>query len=201
VGGAVAPGLAFSAWQSTCPIIDVPYTESQYWKGELPEPLPYDPGLAKNLLEEAGWHDVNGDGIRERAGEEFTFSAMVQMRWEAAAVYVQDNFRKVGIKMEITTLDGGVLYNRINEGDFEAAISGVVNDLFSSKGLLYFCGEDSPLGFYKPQIIKRLDTIKNTMKRDEIDAVFRELRPIFQAELPWTFLTFDVETYVTHRRI
>lgn len=126
--------------------------------------MPYDPGLAKNLLEEAGWHDVNGDGIRERDGEEFTFSAMVQMRWEAA-------------------------------------ISGVVNDLFSSKGLLYFCGEDSPLGFYKPQIIKRLDTIKNTMKRDEIDAVFRELRPIFQAELPWTFLTFDVETYVTHRRI
>ncbi len=183
------------------PIIDVPYTASQYWKGELPEPLPYDPRLAKNLLEEAGWYDVDGDGIRERDGEEFSFSAMVRMKWEAAAVYIQDNFRKVGIKMEITSLDWAVLYNRMKKGDFEAVIFGVQNELFSSGDLLYFCGEDSPIGFYKPQIIERLDTIKNTMNPDEIDAVFRELRPIFQAELPWTFLTLGVETYVAHRRI
>ena len=35
------------------PVLDVPFTESQYWEKELPEPLLYDPELARRLFEEA----------------------------------------------------------------------------------------------------------------------------------------------------
>lgn len=33
----------------------------------------YDPSLARRLFEEAGWRDENGEGVRERDGEEFSF--------------------------------------------------------------------------------------------------------------------------------
>ena len=35
------------------PVVDVPFTESQYWSRDLPQPLAYDPDLARRLLEDA----------------------------------------------------------------------------------------------------------------------------------------------------
>jgi peptide/nickel transport system substrate-binding protein len=181
------------------PVTDVPYTSRQYWKGELLEAWPYDPDKAKDLLENAGWHDIDGDGVREQDGKEFSFKVITEE--EAAAVYVQSNLSKVGIKMEVVTLNGAVLRNRVREGDFEAAITYLENDFLRSDGLHFFCGEESPIGFHNPRITEGFDIAKNTMNPDEIDAVFRELMPIFQAELPWTFLTLDVQTYLAHRKI
>ncbi len=89
------------------PVVDVPFTEPQYWKRELPEPLPYDPALARRLLEEAGWRDADGDGVRERDGEEFSFPLIVGERYQPVAVYVQHRLSEVGIQVEITTLARG----------------------------------------------------------------------------------------------
>ncbi|MGH7562830.1 MAG: ABC transporter substrate-binding protein, partial [Gemmatimonadota bacterium] len=90
------------------PIVDGVYTERQYWQGELPEALPYDREQANELLDQAGWRDLDGDGVRERGGREFRFSLIVTPNWHAAAVYVQAQLRQVGIRMDITTLEPGV---------------------------------------------------------------------------------------------
>jgi ABC-type transport system substrate-binding protein len=39
------------------------------------------------------------------------------------------------------------------------------------------------------------------MVPDTIDALYRELAGIIIDELPWTFLTLNVETYIAHRRV
>ena len=73
------------------PIIDVLLTKSQIYRGEIPEPLPYDPKLSRQLLDKAGWRDVDGDGIRERNGQKFHFTATApEGDWSTTAVYVQD---------------------------------------------------------------------------------------------------------------
>ena len=83
------------------PIFDVLFTRPQYRQRQLPEPLPYDPELAKQLLEAAGWQDEDGDGIRERAGAEARFTLIANRQstvdlGERAAVYVQDQLRGWG---------------------------------------------------------------------------------------------------------
>ena len=65
------------------------YVSTSFWTGtpwEDPslKPWSYDPGKAKQLLQDDGWTDSNGDGIREKAG----------VKLELHHVTINDNFRK-----------------------------------------------------------------------------------------------------------
>lgn len=174
------------------PIVDVVYTERQYWQGELPDALPYDRELASELLDQAGWRDLDGDGVRERDGREFRFSLIVASDWQAAAVYVEAQLRQVGIRMDITTLEEGVARERMRAGEFDAA---QVSLWSSIDNLVHFFGEDSPIGYRNGRVIQLLDAAQNTQNPDEMDEIFRGLMPIFREDLPFTFLVLDVETY------
>lgn len=110
------------------PIFDVPITKGLFHRGELPAPLPYDPEQAKRLFDEAGWFEVKKDGVRENNGREFRFSLLVRPEETLGAVYIQDQFRKVGIRMEIVTLDRSVLKARRRSGEFDACLSRIQLD-------------------------------------------------------------------------
>jgi peptide/nickel transport system substrate-binding protein len=180
------------------PIVDVVYTERQYWQDELPEALPYDRALARTLLDQASWRDLDGDGIRERDDQEFRFSLIVAPEWQAAAVYVQAQLRQVGIRMDVTTLETGIVRGRIRAGQFDAALG-----LFWSEvgTLLHFFGEDSPIGYCNAQVTQLLDAAQKAQNPDEMDEIFRGLMSIFREDLPFTYLVLNVETYVAHRRV
>ena len=187
-------------WQDL-PITDVPYTGRQYWRRELPQPLPFDPAQSRRILDHAGWRDTDGDGVREREGVDLTFTTIVEVSWTPAAVYVQDNLRRVGARMEITTMNWSAARERIKEGTFDAAIDYIWVEPAADLGLSQLFGKDSPLGFKNDRIQKLLQAAQLTTDPDEIDSLYREMMPIFQAELPMTYLTLNVETYVAHKRI
>ena len=39
---------------------------------------PFDPAASRALLDDAGWRDASGDGIRERDGRRFAFTLITQ---------------------------------------------------------------------------------------------------------------------------
>jgi ABC-type transport system substrate-binding protein len=55
-------------------LVDGVYTRRQVQRGEMSEPR-YDPAEARRLLDEAGWRPRSRDGMRERGGQEFRFTA------------------------------------------------------------------------------------------------------------------------------
>ncbi len=183
-------------------IFDVLFTKRQYREGELPEPLPYDLEMATQLLEAAGWRDEDGDGLRERDGEQFRFETIVRAgdELEHAAVYVQSQLRRVGIHMEVKVLDVSVVRERLRSGDFHATIHRMGNQA-SGDGHLAWFGEDSRIGWHNPRVAELLHAAELAIDPDEQDRIYRELMPIFQAELPTTFLQPQVETFVAHRRL
>ncbi len=186
------------------PLFDGIFTERQYWRGQLPDPLPYNPALARRLLDEAGWHDVDGDGVRERDGAEFRFKAitpvsrLAESPLAAAAIYIQDQLRRVGVRMELRPLEKRVAYERLRAGEFEAAVQTVWIAPFGLQG---WFGADSPFGYRNERVVELIEAAVETLDPDTIDAIYGELMRIFQDELPMTPLFPDIETHVAHRRI
>ena len=178
------------------PVFDVVFTERQV--SEAPEPLPYDPDAARRLLEDAGWVDADGDGVRERDGEELTFTAITDAgRGARVAVIVQARLRAVGVRMEIQTLPGPMVVwqTRVKPGDFEAAI------FWWNPGVYGTFGPDSFLGYLNEDVHALLEVLQTTQNPAVVDSLYRELWPHFQADIPVTFLVPRVTLFVSDRRL
>lgn len=184
----------------TLPLIDGVYTPRQFRRGQLPEPLPYDPARARALLDDAGWRDRNGDGVREQEGKEFRFTAIVPATggWEHVSVYVQEQLRRVGVRMGVQTLESGIVFGRVEAGEFEAAFMPISN---ASWWLQQYFGEHSPLGYENAEVVEFIDRLQVTADPDARDRIYGELMQIFRADMPVTFLFPWVVTHFVHRRI
>ncbi len=73
---------------------------------------PYDPEAAKKLLDEAGWIDSNGDGVREKDGVDLvlTYGTTIQELRQDVQAVIQQDLAKVGIKVELMSYDGDVFF-------------------------------------------------------------------------------------------
>ncbi|MGH9367245.1 MAG: ABC transporter substrate-binding protein [Thermoanaerobaculia bacterium] len=190
--------LNFPEWT---PIFDVLFTRDQLRRGELPPPLPYDPKQASRLLDEAGWRAQAGDGARQREGKPFRFTLLVYTisGMNEAAIYVQAALRRLGIQMDISTMDEQAQRQRVGAGDFDAAIFIMPDDgPFGPRAVF---GDHSLVGYKNPTVIALLDKAQATANPEEIDRIHRKLAPIFQADLPATFLYPAVYATVAHRRV
>jgi peptide/nickel transport system substrate-binding protein len=83
-----------------------------------------DRALAGRLLDEAGFQDTDGDGVRDvgRAAIRLTFLVPAGSRTLAAEVraYAMD-LRRSGILLDTATVDGTTLLARLERGDFDLA--------------------------------------------------------------------------------
>ena len=116
---------------------------------ELVDMYPYDPEQAEALLDEAGWVDQDGDGIREKDGQPLTVLMSVQS-WGQSQPFsemIQSQLRTLGINIELESMNF--------PAQMEAGASGVKNMLFmggsgysaadSLRG--YFHSENAESGF------------------------------------------------------
>lgn len=184
------------------PIPDAPFTSRMLKRGELHDPLPYDPIEAGRLLEETGWRVTDGDGIREKQGQDFRFEAIVlsSREWERMAVFVQDNYRRIGIKMDIQLMSGSALRARVNaeRDDLSAIFS-----RFSSMPyfLQEYLGPESIIGYHNPEVYSLIDQLPGAVDPDDLDRIVRQLAEILRKDQPVTFLMPRVITFIAHRRL
>ncbi len=183
------------------PIADVLSTERQFRRRQLPPPLPHDPAGAAALLASAGWRDENEDGIRERDGQPLTFRMLISPEEETEAVFVQDALRGVGVRIEIDRLEVNLVRRRIRSGEFDAVIRTFGNELDGNFGQLHMFGPGSPIGYRNARVWELLGTADRTFDPDSLDAIYRSLMPILQADVPMTFLYPGVLYAAANRRI
>jgi peptide/nickel transport system substrate-binding protein len=95
----------------------------------VPRPT-YDPDGARALLEEAGWIDQDGDGVRECHGcpnaeegypmaAELTIYAEYGEELELAQQLIAEQLQAVGFDLELSMVEGGILWADAGSGGIE----------------------------------------------------------------------------------
>jgi peptide/nickel transport system substrate-binding protein len=105
---------------------------STFWDGTAPydpvdlKPYPYDPEEAKKLLDEAGWKDSDGDGIRDKQidGKKVDLKLRYitndrELRKNVQAV-VQQQWSAVGIGADLQNYSSDVFWNGFNDNGPQA---------------------------------------------------------------------------------
>lgn len=94
---------------------------------------PFSLEKAKQLLDQLGLKDVDGDGWREKPnGEKLKLTIYspnydpLRVRW---ADMIAENLKKVGINVEHVPLEWTTLVNKLTSGDFDMLVIGGVGDL------------------------------------------------------------------------
>jgi peptide/nickel transport system substrate-binding protein len=88
------------------------------WNDPSLQPWPFDPEQAKTLLDEAGWKDSNGDGVRDKDGVELVLkygTTTREIRKDTQAV-LQQQLAAVGIKVDLFNYESDQFFATYAEG-------------------------------------------------------------------------------------
>jgi peptide/nickel transport system substrate-binding protein len=89
--------------------------------------IPFALDQATRILDSLGWKDTNGDGIRDRNGAKLEFSLLVpgsSKTRSTMSVLIQEQLRKIGVKMNIDNADFAGFTARQGKRDFDALFGG-----------------------------------------------------------------------------
>ena len=182
------------------PITDGVFTWRQFRGGELPDPLPYDPESAGSLLEAVGWADLDGDGVREKEGRPFRFTAVVSQGagFPELALYVQASLRRIGVHMELQPGEPAAMWELLKSGDFDALFM-VVQSGASAQRRDF--GRGNQTGYSNPEALAVIDSLQATADPEEQDRFYRRLTEIYRVDMPFTRLIPWSNEWFVHRRI
>ncbi|MEX2526563.1 MAG: ABC transporter substrate-binding protein [Gemmatimonadota bacterium] len=189
---ALAASLAFP---DGLPITDAPMTPCQRDADTHTEPWPHDPAEALRLLEEAGWRDSDGDGILDREGQPFRFPLISAANNERAAVFLEEQLRRIGIIAELRVLDRSLAHRRFQEGNFAAIIPTAVHSEWT------IAQHASPIGPVDEALADLLDAARAEPDPARGTELMMEAGKRYRDLAPAMFLHFRTGALVAHRRV
>jgi peptide/nickel transport system substrate-binding protein len=161
------------------------------------KPWPFDPNKAVQLLNEAGWTDHDGDGIRDKDGVKFSFRYMIGSGLylhEQIAKMVKDQAAKVGIEVSLDPYEWSVFVERLHSRDFDAVNlswggGGIQEDPYQiwhssqigNRGSNY-------VGFNNPQADAIIEEARRTLDENKRNELYHQFHRIIHEEQPYTFV-------------
>ncbi|MHC5061880.1 MAG: peptide-binding protein [Planctomycetota bacterium] len=160
------------------------------------KPWPYDLQKARTLLDEAGWIDTDGDGVRDKNGIPFRFKFMYSSHYilyQRIAKLLKDEAAKVGIEVIPDPYEWSVVIGRLTDRKFEAMIMGWGGELIEDFYQIFHSSQIENRGsnyvaFRNDQADTIMEKIRITMDEAERDRLSRQLHRILHDQQPYTFL-------------
>jgi peptide/nickel transport system substrate-binding protein len=172
------------------------------------KPWPYDPKRAGELLDQAGWKDTDGDGIRDKDGVPFRFEIQGPTGndfIEHLMPILKESFRRAGIDMQERRLEFTVLVQNLKSRKFDActlAWSLPLEDdgfqLWHSSSIAN--GGSNAVGFRNAESDKLLETGRMEFDSEKRKQIYWKWQEIIHDEQPYTFLLIPKEPMVYQKR-
>jgi len=160
--------------------------------------LPFDAAQARQLLQQAGWADANGDRIVEKGGKPFRFTLLVnsanRLHQDMAPV-IQQQLAAVGVQVDVRTQEFQSMLQQYKARDYQGVIANWSLDTFKvDPSPLFSCAQsriaNSPnrTGYCNPQADALMTQGAATTDPAQARAVWERFSRLIQQDQPLTFL-------------
>ncbi len=186
--------------------------ESPYYNKQL-SPVTFHLDSARHLLKEAGWLDSNGNGIVDKKinGQLVEMTLLLDRsvnkeESKSIALMFRENARKVGIDIQIQSLEFSKLSDRLNSGVFEMTYSrrsyapGEVDPSgtwYAGKG---YGRSSNYSNFGNAASDQLIDELRRSLDQEERYDKYRVLQALIYKDQPVLFIAVPKSNIAIHRR-
>ncbi len=186
-------------------------SKKKFYNNSL-KPYEFNPAKAKELLEQAGWKDSNGNGTLDKMIDgqltEFEVTYIYNNGNDTRkniGLLLQEEARKVGIKVNVNSLDWSIFLEKTKNHDFDLYCGGWVSSPIPSdpKQIWHtasYNGGSNYVGFGNDQTDALIDSIRVTIDDDKRAEMLKEFQEILHNEVPYIFLYYPQERIAIHKR-
>lgn len=167
-------------------------------------PYEYDPELAASILEEAGWVDNDGDGIREKGDLTLSLGLLTNAgntTREDLGVLVQDQLNTIGFDINFEAIDFGTMVGQMLGQTYDMVIiawTGMGTD--PNDDSFWHTKYDTPesgfnfVSYHNPEIDELLDAgiAVPGCATAERAPIYQQIQQIIHDDIPYIFVTGSV---------
>lgn len=177
------------------------------------EPYRFDPERAVALLEEAGWIDLDGDGVREKDGKPLKLRLMTNSGGETReniAFIIKDNLDALGFSITLDILEWGTTVTNLLGQQFDMVIIGWVglgsdpeDSIFWAYRNDYPGGGFNFVSYFNEDVETWLQQAKSlpgcsTVERGEL---YRKIQEQIHEDAPYAFLYNPLGNVIWNTRL
>ena len=160
-------------------------------------PHKYDVARAKTLLANAGWKDIDGDGILERDGKKFEFT-MLQISGSATQArilpMIKEFFAAAGIDMKLQTVEWSVYIERLTSRNFEACNLGWTGSIDPDPYQIFHSSQindgDNFVGYKNPEVDRLIVALRGEFDLTKRIAICHQIEKHLYNDQPYTFMFY-----------
>lgn len=195
--------ILFSA---AVPIQSPVFYKSQYLNDKLPQ-IPYDIEKAKQLLDEAGWKDSDGDGVRDKMIDgkkvdfKFTFMNNNNAKRKKVMLIIIESLKQIGIQADLQEYEWSVFLDKQKKHEYDAGygawqLSVTPEDPYQIWHSSQSAGEGSNYISYKnPEADKLLEENRLTFDETKRKEILDKWQQIIYDDQPVTFMWTETSRY------
>jgi peptide/nickel transport system substrate-binding protein len=172
----------------------------------------FDPAKAKQLLDEAGFRDPDGDGPRLRFDKPLIFKLSgSSLSGRQYAGVIQNNLKQVGIPMEIQTQEQNAFFDDLRRGNFQIAYSQWVGgnqdpifykDLFATSEIPTETRPSRNRSRYSNKDLDALlDQAVNTFDRQKAKDLYTKIQGIVSRDVPVFPLWYQSNVVIARKNV
>lgn len=166
-------------------IVDGPYTSISPYLDTNLETYSYNPEMAKQLLEEAGW-DFNQT-------IDFVVPIGNKVREQSADI-IAENLKAVGLKLNTTTYDFPTIMSKAKAGEYDLMLIGFTNTIDPDLTTIYGSeGSSNYTNYNNPEVDELLAQGKQEPDTEKRKEIYNQLQAIWSEEMPIFTLYSDFD--------
>jgi peptide/nickel transport system substrate-binding protein len=174
----------------------------------------YDLDKSKKLLDEAGWTDSNGDGVRDKMIDgqrvDAKFDLMIfadAPSYQTIAEVIKENCRKIGVKVQISPAKWALMLQKLKKKEFDATILGWFLSWKQDPFQIWHGSQaDTPdssnhVSYKNPEVDRLIEELRVTLDPDQQVKLYQQIHRLIHEDQPYTFLFSEQMTAGKHQRL